>query len=65
MEFDPTALKELRRREGLNQTHFGKLAGVDQRMLSRYELGIHAPSAQNLTKIARAFRVPMDYFFTD
>jgi putative transcriptional regulator len=49
-------IRELRERMGISQTEFGKLIGVDQKVVSRWERGENRPHrlyAEQLTKLAQ------------
>lgn len=62
--FQPVALRRARKEKGLSQSELGKLAGMDQRQVSRIEKG-QVPTSRTLLKIANALAVPMSLFFDD
>lgn len=52
-----SALRDLRRMEGLSQEHFGQRVGIDHTTLSRYEAGRIMPSRMVVERIIE--RVPL------
>ena len=52
-------IKELRKREKLNQEEFGKKVGISKNAVWNYENGKREPSLEILTKISKAFDIPM------
>lgn len=54
-------LKELRKEQGLSQGDLGKIAGIHQKLLSKYELERIMPTADTLKKISQALHVSADY----
>lgn len=48
-------IKELRKREKLNQEEFGKKVGISKNAVWNYENGKREPSLEILTKISKAF----------
>jgi putative transcriptional regulator len=49
-------IRELRERMGISQTEFGKLIGVEQTVVSRWERGANRPLnlyAENISKLAQ------------
>ena len=53
-------IKEVRKEHGLSQTRLSELSGVHRVSIARYELGVNAPTAENLMKIAEAMNVSID-----
>ncbi len=49
----------------LTQETFAEKVGVDLRTIARAESGKHRPSAQTMELIARAFHIPISYFFDE
>ena len=58
-------IKELRIELGLSQLEFANRVGVSRQSLSHYETGRVIPPIDVLKKIAKEFRVPITYFFTN
>lgn len=56
-------LKELRAREGLNQTELAKLAGISRQTVSLIERNEYTPSVVIAIKIAEIFREPVEEVF--
>ncbi|MGT2948724.1 helix-turn-helix transcriptional regulator [Streptococcus devriesei] len=56
-------LKELRAREGLNQTELAKLAGISRQTVSLIERNEYTPSVVIALKIAEIFREPVEEVF--
>ncbi|MGZ6292966.1 MAG: helix-turn-helix domain-containing protein, partial [Syntrophales bacterium] len=54
-------IKELRKEQGLSQGALGKLAGIHEKLLSKYEHERVVPTADTLRKIATALHVSADY----
>ncbi len=61
MEFSEK-IKILRKRMGLSQTELGKLLGVTNRAVSKWETGAAMPSAETLMALAGALNTPLDFF---
>lgn len=57
-------LKELRARDGLNQTQLAKLAGVSRQTISLIERGEYTPSVVIALKIAHIFKEPLESVFS-
>lgn len=57
-------LKELRARDGLNQTELAKLAKVSRQTISLIERGEYLPSVLIALKIAKIFNEPLENVFT-
>lgn len=57
-------LKELRARDGLNQTELAKLAQISRQTVSLIERGEYLPSVLIALKIARIFKEPVDNVFS-
>ncbi|MGT2754204.1 helix-turn-helix transcriptional regulator [Streptococcus ovis] len=56
-------LKELRARDGVNQTEMAKLAGVSRQTISLIERGEYTPSVIIAMKIAQVFHEPLENVF--
>ncbi len=56
-------LKELRARDGYNQTQLAKLAGISRQTVSLIEGGEYMPSILIAVKIARIFQEPVESVF--
>ena len=57
-------LKELRARDGLNQSELAKLAGVSRQSISLLERGEYTPSVIIAITIAQIFREPVENVFS-
>ena len=55
-------LKELRARDGLNQSELAKLAGVSRQSISLLERGEYTPSV--IIAIAQVFKEPVENVFS-
>jgi len=58
-----TRLKELRAREGLNQTQLAKLVKVSRQTISLIEREEYVPSLLIAVKIAKVFEEPIESIF--
>lgn len=56
-------LKEYRARLGINQTEFGKLAGVSRQTISLIERGDYSPSVMLALKLAKICQVKVEDIF--
>ncbi|HHD5127135.1 TPA: helix-turn-helix transcriptional regulator [Streptococcus pyogenes] len=56
-------LKELRARDGINQTEMAKLAGVSRQTISLIERNEYTPSVIIAMKIAKVFQEPVEVVF--
>ena len=56
-------LKELRARDGLNQTELAKLAGVSRQTISLLERDEYTPSVVIALKISKIFNEPVESVF--
>ena len=56
-------LKELRARDGLNQTELAKLAGVSRQTISLLERDEYTPSVVIALKISQIFNEPVESVF--
>ncbi len=56
-------LKELRARDGINQTEMAKLAGISRQTVSLIERGEYTPSILIALKIAQTFKEPVEQVF--
>ncbi|MFC5631942.1 MULTISPECIES: helix-turn-helix transcriptional regulator [Streptococcus] len=57
-------LKELRARDGVNQTEMAKLADVSRQTISLIERGEYTPSVVIAMKIAQVFKEPVENVFS-
>ena len=55
---------ELRKKQGLTQSELGKLVGVSNRAVSKWESGISVPSIETIDKLRKALHVSADRLFT-
>lgn len=56
-------IRELRKRAGLTQEQLAEQLGIDQKHMSRIELGKSYPSLDRLSKIAEVVSVPLPKLF--
>ncbi len=56
-------IRELRKSRGLTQEQFAELIEVEQKHVSRIELGKSFPTIERLDKIAQALQVPLRNIF--
>ena len=56
-----TRLKEIRKKEGLNQTEFGSVIGATQAMISDYETGRVVPDISKRMLICEKFNVNLEW----
>lgn len=56
-------LKELRARDGYNQTQLAQKVGVSRQTISLIERNVFVPSIVTAMKIARAFNEPVEHVF--
>ena len=56
-------IRELRKKRGLTQEQFAELIEVEQKHVSRIELGKSFPTLERLEKISQALRVPLRDIF--
>lgn len=56
-------LKELRARDGVNQTQLAKLAGISRQTVSLIERNEYTPSIVIAMKIAQVFKEPVENVF--
>lgn len=54
-------LKRARERAGLNQTELGRIIGVEQQQIHRWESGRNTPSLDTTLELAIALNVSGDY----
>lgn len=54
-------LKELREEKNLSQKEIAKYLNIAQNTYSRYETGEREPSIEMLKKLAKYYRVSVDY----
>lgn len=55
----------LRKKNRNSQKDLGKLMGVSNRAVSKWETGLSKPSIANLYKLSKIFNVPVEYFIHD
>lgn len=65
MKFRHEAFKELRTEKGLTIDEFGAAVGMSKQVISTWETGASEPRIESLVKVAQAFGVPLDFFFSD
>ena len=53
----------LRRAKRMTQEEFAEFIGVDRRTVARAEDGRHRPSAETMEMIAKAYCIPISYFY--
>ncbi|TGA96718.1 helix-turn-helix domain-containing protein [Sporolactobacillus shoreae] len=58
------ALREERKHQGFTQEELGKMVSIDQRLISKYELGEAIP-AEQLDKILKVFDMSFPYFLNE
>jgi len=61
-EFDPDALRRIRRERGVTQYQLADATGIPRPAISVYEAGRREPFASTLARIAAALDTPMDAF---
>lgn len=54
-------IKQLRKEQGLSQGELGKLSGIHEKLISKYEHERIIPTADTLKKIAQALHISADY----
>jgi DNA-binding XRE family transcriptional regulator len=60
---DKPTLASLRLNAGLSQAQLGKVCGIEQPHISRYESGKHEPLISVASKMAKALAVDLNLFF--
>jgi transcriptional regulator with XRE-family HTH domain len=55
MSFDREKFIALRQHNRLSQADVGRELGIDQRQISRYELGVNIPTKRNMAKLEQFF----------
>jgi len=63
LQFEKTAIKDLRDQKGLSQLSFARMVGTSKQMLDKWEKGDCTPNVGSLLKICRTFDLTIDYFF--
>lgn len=58
-----TRIRELRKINGLSQEQLSEVIGIDQKHMSRIELGKSYPSLDRLMRIAEVLNVPLPNLF--
>ena len=61
-EFQAEKLKKLRTKNKLSQKKLASALGVSDRAVSKWELDLSNPSTQNILKLSKIFKVPVEYF---
>lgn len=56
-------IKEFRKARGLSQEQLAEIIGIEQKHVSRLEVGKSYPTIDRLEKLALALNVPMGRFF--
>jgi transcriptional regulator with XRE-family HTH domain len=56
-------IRELRKAQGLSQEQLSEVIGIDQKHMSRIELGKSYPSLDRLMRIAEVLKVPLPSLF--
>ncbi|MCP3942982.1 MAG: helix-turn-helix transcriptional regulator [Chloroflexi bacterium] len=56
-------IKHLRKERGVTQKELAERAGLNSKLISKYETGRLNPKLENITKIAEALDISTDYFF--
>lgn len=56
-------IRELRKSRGLSQEQLGEQIGIDQKHMSKIELGKSYPSLDRLIRIAKVLQVPLPTLF--
>lgn len=56
-------IRELRKQQGLTQEQLAELVEIEQKHVSRIELGKSAPTIDRLEKIAEVLNTPVKEFF--
>ena len=62
--FSETIYK-LRKKNNLTQSELGKLVGVSNRAVSKWESGISVPSIETMGRLCKVLRVSADRMFAD
>lgn len=60
-----TKIKELRKEQGLSQGELGKISGIHEKLVSKYENERIITTADTLKKIAQALHISADYLIFD
>ncbi|WP_298437392.1 XRE family transcriptional regulator [Geobacter sp.] len=55
-------IREFREQSGISQEELGKLAGVTRQTIAAWEKGERTPTLEQLARIAKALRVPLELF---
>ena len=53
-------IKNVRKQRGLKQVQLAELTGIDQRQISRWEVGTHRPNIDALVRIAGALQCTLE-----
>jgi Zn-dependent peptidase ImmA (M78 family)/DNA-binding XRE family transcriptional regulator len=65
LEFNPSRLTFGRTLRRLTMARLAKLIGVEQRSISAYERGEFKPDEENLARLAKQLRFPLEFFYGD
>lgn len=58
-------LYNLRKKHRISQRDLGKMLGISNRAVSKWETGISVPSTENFIKLSEIFGVSVSYFFEE
>ncbi len=58
-------LYKLRKKHNISQKELGKMLGISNRAVSKWETGISVPSTENFVKLSEIFGVNVSYFFEE
>lgn len=61
MELFGKKLRKLRQQYGYTQSDLGKILGVSQGEIGKYERGEHEPNFARLIQVSKHFKVTTDY----
>jgi len=59
----PQKLYSLRKERKISQSELGKMLGISNRAVSKWETGISVPSTENFIRLSEIFGVNISYFF--
>lgn len=58
-------IREVRLQKGMSQTKLGRLVGLSEPTINRYEHGSRRPSRETMVKIASVLEVPLMDLYVD
>lgn len=58
-------LYKLRKKHNISQKELGKMLGISNRAVSKWETGISVPSTENFVRLSEIFGVSVSYFFEE